>query len=41
MTRIYVTRLNEKGFSKLIKLPYPNLGDEWYKFEINVVGKFI
>lgn len=38
MTRIYVTRVDDLGFTKLTKMKMTNLGEDWLSFEIKVVG---
>lgn len=41
MTRIYLTRLDTQGFTKLAKLKYANLSEDWLDIELKVIGKKI
>jgi len=41
MTRIYITRMDASGFTKIAKLKYPNLGDDWMKVELKLIKEKI
>jgi len=41
MTRIYLTRYDSLGFTKIAKLKYANLGEDWLDLELKILGKKI
>lgn len=39
MTRIYVTKMDENGFGKIVKKKYANLNEDWMDLEIKITNE--